>query len=314
MSRGLGLGQLARHAAPLTVSSAILQVNQIIDQAISSWIFPGGVSALRYGNSIVRLPFGAIRPAYGTAIYPTLVQASREPSNGGLGATTQRVLRYGVVFFVPLAGLTIAVAPLATSLLYDRGTFSQEDLMLTSQIVAVSAPLVVTWTAYPAIVSALNARRQGMILLAGGITTSITNLTLDVVLGYAFGLVGIAAATTITSIVLFVIQGRRLGRLEPDLSLMMVWRRTVRATVAILPSATVFGLPIWAGFVGRDATVQAIVLVTAGVAGLISYYYLAQRLGLEEAQAITGFGVNTLRRAYRRIITVRRPGGLSRRP
>ncbi len=168
VSHGLGLGGLARHAAPLSLSSAILQVNQIADQAISSWIIPGGVSALRYGNSIVRLPFGAIRPAYRTAIYPTLVQASREHSEGDLGATTERVLRYGVVFFVPLAGLTIAVAPLATAILYDRGAFSDDDLLLTAQVVAVSAPLVVTWTAYPAIISALNARRQGMVLLAGG--------------------------------------------------------------------------------------------------------------------------------------------------
>ncbi len=33
VSHGLGLGGLARHAAPLSLSSAILQVNQIVDQA-----------------------------------------------------------------------------------------------------------------------------------------------------------------------------------------------------------------------------------------------------------------------------------------
>ena len=146
------------------------------------------------------------------------------------------------MFFVPLAGLTIAVAPLATSILYDRGAFSDADLMLTAQVVAVSAPLVVTWTAYPTIISALNARRQGMVLLAGGIMTTITNLTLNVVLGYFFGLVGIAAATTITSIVLFVVQSRRLSRLEPDLSLMVVWRRVVRHRWRIFPASRLFGL------------------------------------------------------------------------
>ena len=41
-----------------------------------------------------------------------------------------------------------------------------------------------------------------------------------------------------------------------------------------------------------------VVLVTTGVAGLTVYYRLARRLGLEEAQAITAFGINTMRRAY----------------
>ena len=88
VSHGLGLGGLARHAAPLSLSSAILQVNQSSSRPSrpGSSLAVGG--ALRYGNSIVRLPFGAIRPAYRTAIYPTLVEASREQSDGGLGATT----------------------------------------------------------------------------------------------------------------------------------------------------------------------------------------------------------------------------------
>ena len=139
--RGLGLRGLARHALPLSLSDAVLQVGEIADRAIASLVLPGGVSALRYGTSLVRLPFGAIRPAYRTAIYPTLVQATRESSGGGLGVTTERVLRYGLVFFVPLAGLTIAVAPLATAILYDRGSFTDADLMLTAQVVAVSAPI-----------------------------------------------------------------------------------------------------------------------------------------------------------------------------
>ena len=315
LARGLGLRALARHAIPLSLSSAVLQVNQIVDQAISSWLLPGGVSALRYGSSVVRLPFGAIRPAYGTAIYPTLVQASRDSSTAtGLGATTERVLRYGVVFFVPLAGLTIAVAPLATAILYDRGSFSDADLRLTAQVVAVSAPLVVTWTAYPAIVSALNARRQGRIVLTGGILTAVTNITLDVVLGFSFGLVGIASATTVTSIVLFSVQGHRLSRLEPQLSLRLVWQKILRASLATMPAVLLFGVPIWAGFVGDDLSTRVVVLVTAGVVGLISYYRVARLLGLEEASAIIGFATTTARRTARRAIESVRPSGRAGRP
>ena len=161
ISRGLGLRELARHAAPITLSRALLQLQLVFDRAIASALVPGGVSALRYGDSIVKVPFGAISPAYQTAIYPTLVQTTLRPSESSLGATTQRLIRYGLGVSVPSAGLTIAVAPLATRLMYDRGSFSEADLVVTAQVVVMSAPLFVTWTVQPALVSSAERTTQG---------------------------------------------------------------------------------------------------------------------------------------------------------
>ena len=44
------LSAFVRHAGPLTLSSAILQVNGIVDRVIASLIGPGAVSALRYAD------------------------------------------------------------------------------------------------------------------------------------------------------------------------------------------------------------------------------------------------------------------------
>lgn len=297
VSRGLGLRDLARHAAPLTLSRALLDVQRVFDRAIASLLLPGGVSALRYGDSLVRLPFAAIRPAYQTAIYPTLVQASR---GAGLGATTERLLRFAIVFFVPLAGLTAAVAPVATALLYDRGSFSDADLALTASIVAVSAPLIVTWTVQPTLVSALNAQRRGMILLAAGTMTMTVNIVLDVILGLMFGVIGIPMATVVASILVVVFMGRRLVRIEPSLSLHRVWRTFLKASLAILPSALIFGLPIWFGAIDGGSAQQALTLAVVGMVSLASYYLIARRLGLEEAGSIIAFAVSTLRRVIAR--------------
>ncbi len=95
VSRGLGLGAFARHAFPLTVSSAILQVNAIFDRAVASLLAPGAVSALRYGDTLVRVPTGAISPAWGAAIYPALgaVDARRWPVGPRIGHRAGAALR-----------------------------------------------------------------------------------------------------------------------------------------------------------------------------------------------------------------------------
>ncbi len=298
--RGLGLREVARHAGPLTVSAAIMQANLMIDRAVASLVAIGGVSALRYGESLVRIPFTAIRPAWSTALYPELVRASRGPDKTGLSATTERVLRYALTFFVPLAGLTIAVAPLAVATAYDRGNFSTDDLWLTAQVVAVSAPLIVTWTVQPTLVSALNARRKGTVMLAASMLTITLNLILDVVLGNLLGVVGVALATTVVSVIMVGFFTRMLKRVEPTFSPGRLGRVFFRATLAILPSALVFGIPVWAGIVGDDLAQRVVVLVVVGTAGLSSYYAIARRLGLDEARSIAAFVKDTLRRVLRR--------------
>jgi putative peptidoglycan lipid II flippase len=297
VSRGLGLRALANHAAPLTLSRALVQVQGVVDRAVASLLLAGGVSALRYGDSLVRLPIGAIRPAYNAATYPTLVQANRGAS---LGDATERLIRYGLVFFVPLAGLTIALAPLATAIFYDRGSFSEADLALTAQVVAVSAPVIVTWTVQPAMVSALNAQRNGIVLLGGGILAAGINIVLDVLLGQLLGVIGVPLATVIASVIVILYMGERLSRSEPTMSTRLIWRTFFRASFAILPSAVVFGLPVWAGFIGESFAERVVVLVVAGFVGLSSYYWIARFLGLRESEAIMAFGTNTLRRVWPR--------------
>ena len=250
--RGVGLAGLARHAAPLSVSAAVGQVNTQFSLAITSLLLEGGVSVLRFGGSLVRTPFAAIKPAYSAALYPALVSASQGQDQAELATTVVRVLRFALAFFVPLAALTIAVAPVATGVAYDRGSFESQDLVLTAAVVAVSAPLIVTWTLQPAIGSALNARRKGAMLLAAGLVELVVNVVLVVVFGYWFGVVGVAMAISVSSFVVVVFQAYQLKRVEPDLVLGSVWSTFFKSSIAVLPSALAFGIPIWLGVVDGD--------------------------------------------------------------
>ena len=193
------------------------------------------------------------------------------------------------------------MAPLAVAAAYDRGAFSDEDLQLTAGVVAVSAPLVVTWTVAPTLAIALNARRLGMVMLAASVLNVALNLILNVVLGVLLGVVGVALGTTLVSIVMVVFFSHRLARAEPAFKPRVLGRTFARASLAILPSAIAFGIPIWAGVVAGDLATRLAILVVAGVAGLTSYYGIARRLGLHEASAIIAFGKDTLRRVVGRL-------------
>ena len=278
------LSAFARHAAPLTLSSAILQFNGVADRAIASLIAPGAVSALRYADVLVRTPIGAISPAWGTALYPSLVRMAHE-GGSGLATATSRALRYVLAAFVPIAVLTIAVAPVAVAVGYGRGAFSQTDVARTAEAVAAFAPLIVVMMCYAPFLGALNARRRGGVLLAGGVINACLNLLLDIVLGVTLGSAGIALSTSLTGIVVLAFFSRRLARSEEDFALAPIWRTLVLAVAASLPVALPIALLCWLRVVPDGPVVGLLALFLFGTLGLLGYLLVAIRLGLNEARA-----------------------------
>ena len=279
------LATFARHAAPLTLSSAILQVNGVVDRAIASLIAPGAVSALRYADVLVRTPIGAISPAWGIALYPSLVRVAQNGVSG-LGAATSRALRYVLAAFVPIAVLTIAVAPIAVGVGFGRGAFSPADVARTAEAMAAFAPLIVVMMCYPPFTGAFNARRRGGVLLAGGVMNVILNLTLDVVLGLTLGAAGVALSSSVTAVVVLVFFAWRLSRSEPDYVLAPISRTLLLAVAASVPVAIPIALVSWSGVVPGDVAVGLLALVLAGVFGLLAYVLIATRLGLDEAHDV----------------------------
>lgn len=273
-----------RHAAPLTLSSAILQLNPVIDRAIATLIGPGAVSALRYADVLVRTPVGAISPSWATAIYPPLVQAANQ-GIAGLGAATSRAVRYILVAFVPIAALTIAVAPIAVAVGFGRGAFTQANVVLTAQAAVGFAPMIVVQMAYPPFTGALNARRRGTVLLAGGVLNVCLNVVFDIAFGFTIGAAGIALSSSLTAMLILVFFTRRLATAEPDFEVAPISRTLLLAVLSSLPVAVPIGLLCWIGVVPADLVRGLVALALFGALGLIGYLVVAIRLGLQEAAA-----------------------------
>ncbi len=286
VSRGLGLGAFTRHAAPLTLSSAILQLNAIFDRAVASLLGPGAVSALRYGDTLVRVPTGAISPAWGAAIYPALVRSTQRTDGTSLASSAERSLRYVVAVFMPVSLLTLAVAPLAVSTAYGRGAFTPDALRETALVVAGFAPLVVTLMLSQTLTGALNARRRGTILLTAGAMNVVLNCVLDIVLGFPLGVAGVALSSAVTALIVVTFKSRRLAQLEHAYRERPLARYIGKSAVASLPGALVCGVLCWAGFFPAGLVPGLATLAAFGAVGVGIYALLANWLGIGEPLAL----------------------------
>ena len=286
VSRGFGLGAFVRHAAPLTLSSAILQLNSIFDRAVASLLGPGAVSALRYGDTLVRVPTGAISPAWGAAIYPALVRSAQRTDGTSLASSAERSIRYVIAVFMPVSALTLAVAPLAVATAYGRGAFTPDALRETALVVVGFAPLIVTLMLSQTLTGALNARRRGTILLAAGAMNVVLNCVLDIVLGFPIGVAGIALSSSVTAVIVATFKSGRLAKLEPAFRERPLARYVGLSAVASVPAALVFGALCWTGLFPAGFVPGLATLTVFGAGGVVTYALLASRLGIGEPLAL----------------------------
>ena len=286
-AEGMPTNEFLRHAVPLTVSSSILQIGIVIDIAVASVLQPGSVSALRFGQLLINVPVGALSVAWNSAIYPALVGSTLTRDPGRLAWVTSQGLRYAFALFVPLASLTMAVAPLAVAVAYGRGLFTGMSIDATAWVVLGLAPTIALSMATPVLVGALNARRQGTYLLAAGVLNVSLKAVFDIVLGYFFGILGIALASSLMLTVVFLFFASRVSQLEPSFHLRPILRTILKAVVAAAPGVIVTAALVWGAWPERGLLMGLLILAGVSLATAASYLVMAKLIGLHEPGNIT---------------------------
>jgi putative peptidoglycan lipid II flippase len=279
--------RFVRHAAPLMGSSLLLQLGTIGDRAVASFLGPGAVSALRYAEALARAPLAAIGPAWGAAVYPALVRSAIGGRESSLASSVERGLRYSIGIVLPLAGLVAAVAPLAVAVAYERGEFSAEAARTTALGVAGFAPLLLLLIVQPLLVGGMNARRRGGLMLLGGLINVITNLSLDVVLGFWLGVAGIALASS-ASLGITLLYLAWCLKQGDGLELAPIGGTLLRAMVAAAPGSIVVALLAWNRLLPTDGVAGLLALGVVGVLGMAAYLAIARSLRLVEPGMVVG--------------------------
>ena len=203
-----------RHAGPLWASSAALTSNQVSDRAVASLVGAGAVSALRYGETVMRVPVNSLGTAWGTVVYPALVRSQSRPD--GLGGTASSLIRIVLALAMPVTFGAAALAPLIVDIAYVRGAFMADDARRTSAVVASLAPLFVLSMVQAVVIGSHNARRSGWTLFMAGVAAAVLNLGLDLLLAPVLGVVGIGLSSSLAllfplSVLIFLLARREAG-------------------------------------------------------------------------------------------------------
>ena len=211
--------RLLQLSAPILLGNAAIQINTIVDKALSSTLPEGSLSALSYANTLTFLVTSVFITSLSTVLYPTLTADAVSGNLEQYGKTLLQSL-YGLeCLLVPISCITLLTAQDIVDIVYARGSFNQTAVSYTATALACYAPMFIG--------SGIREVLNRAFYALGDTRTPMHNTAVGVFFNVAFsllfvqwlGIAGIALGTTLSSLITAVLLFRSLRQKMPEVPL-----------------------------------------------------------------------------------------------
>ena len=190
---------------PVVFGVAVNDLNTIFDRTIASQVATGAISALMYGNSLIQLANGGIVQPVATVYYPYITKKITEGNIADASSMLRKTINLILFIFIPLTCLFMLFSRDITKLLFGRGAFDENSLIMTSQALFFYS-IGICFIGVREILSryyyACRDTRTPVYNAAIGV---ICNIFLNLTLSRYLGIRGLALATSASAIVTAVL-------------------------------------------------------------------------------------------------------------
>lgn len=289
---------------PATVGLAIVQVNWLLVTVIATTLRPGSLSQFMLGSSLAMLPVGVVGASFATAVFPILAKAASQKRTDVFTSNLVSVIRKIMYYVIPASIAMMVLRAQIVRLIYGAGKF---DFSATRYVTSVLGILTVSLFAQaliPLLTRAFYALRTTKTPVYISTVAMILDVVLAFVLSYYLGVVGLALAFSIASIIqlatLFFFLSAKVPALEDAGMISTITRILLSALVmGGVMYATLYVVAYFVHGLAFRHTVAYFVLQggMAALLGLVTYVVVTARFGLSEAGPVVRRLPAPLRRA-----------------
>lgn len=278
------LRRLAKPLLPLTFQSLASFLNVSLERAIAARLPAGSLAALTYAFRLLNFPINLFLLNATSMLFPALSIHAARAETTELETLLRQSLRLAVLFAVPIAGLTIALAEPVIRVLLERGAFTTESTHATSTALTYYAPGLIGMAGVHVVVRAYQALQEINRMVWIGIAVIALNIVLMPTLTALIGFRGLPVASSINWLMLFAVLLVGIRHQLPALGVATILASASRAILAgAVATACVWSLR------GLGPSGALPELLTGAVMGTAVYGFVLFWLSRDDAQLALGF-------------------------
>lgn len=223
------LKKLLYLSLPIIISVSVNQINVLVDRTLASQIVEGGISALNYANRLNGFVQGLFVISIVTVMYPLISKMAVEKNISGLKKVLSESISGINLLVIPATVGAMIFAEPIVRLLFGRGAFDEQAIVLTSVGLFFYALGMVGFGLREVLSRAFYSLQDTKTPMLNAAIAVVLNIILNLILSRFLGLGGLALATSISALfctfLLFISLRKKIGHFglkDISLSLMKI--------------------------------------------------------------------------------------------
>jgi len=290
--RDPGVIRIVTLMAPAAIGLAATQVNIFVNTFLASMLPQGSVSWLNYAYRLMQLPIGLFGVAIATV---TLAEVSRHAARREMPELKRTIsfsLRFGLFLTLPATMLLVAMAHPIVALLYQHGRFAASDSLQTAHALWGYALGLSAFSAVRVLVPVYYSLGMTRVPVTISFITIAVNIVLNLLLMHPLRHGGLALATSIASVLNFVLLFEVLRRKIGPMGGRVLARSFGKILLgSVLAAGAAYGVTTGLEHaMGLTSTAARLLIVVAGiVAASLVYVAATFTLRIEESAPFYAF-------------------------
>lgn len=282
---------------PVFIGSGVNQLNSIIDRSLASTLGDGFITVLNSANRLNSFVLGLFISTIASVIYPTLSKLADEKNRVRFVESVTKCINSIIILLIPISVGAIVLSEPVVKIVFEHGEFTQEASSMTAIALVCYSIGMIGFGLRDVLGKVFYSLQDTKTPMINGAIAMCLNIILNIIFINIWGYVGLALATSISSIVCILILlsslKKNIGYFGQDI--------IFRTFIKVISASIVMG--IFSRYIYSNAMIllgsgfisELIALMSSVSAGVIVYGMLISICGIEEVNVIIKLIKNKIR-------------------
>lgn len=273
---------------PVFIGIVVNQVNGIIDRSLASTLGDGVITILNSANRLNGFVLGIFISTIVAVVYPMLSNLSRDGDISKFSNIVSNSINIINILIIPISIGAMVLAEPVVRIVFQRGAFDEQATHMTSIALICYSIGMIGFSIREILNRIFYSLQDTRTPMINGVITVLMNIILNLIMIRNMGYIGLALATSISSIICAIALFINLNRKTSILNLNRIAKTLAKSIIAafIMGLATHNIYILFSQIIGYGTIRELLVLLSSVVIGAIIYLALMIIFRIEEVNLI----------------------------
>ncbi|WP_339215173.1 murein biosynthesis integral membrane protein MurJ [Solibacillus sp. FSL W8-0372] len=231
--------KMIKLSLPVLIGVSANELNSLIDRSLASTISIGGISALNYAGTVNSFIFTVFALTIANFYYSQFSIQAIEEDLKKFKNTLLESISLVMYFVIPISLFILLFSKEIISLLFGRGEFTFENVIMTAEILSFYVIGVFALCMREILSRVFFSLNDTITPMVNTAISMLVSILLNFILSHYLGLKGLALSTSLASIVAFILMFRSLRkikiRIKPYELISLLYKTIIVSIITFLP-------------------------------------------------------------------------------